>query len=507
MHSKTSLGIVITDERISFALLAKTKSVPKLVKAGHVPTPEGCLVGGNIADPVKLARCINKMLRSKRITARQAGISLVARPHLVQIIDLPVEMPGNLGKFVESEIKHSAILLGKAHQSDYCGLSGKSVEGGKRVIVAAVEQKKLSPLIRMLQIAKIEPVSIEPASIAWTRALYDKFVATNYNCNVLFVRLSGTTITMSVFRKGALDFIRTRELPIGAEISEYPEIFSSQIRAIKQYYDVEVSSFRDEQWAAVLDLHSEFINIGQIREYLVGQFESVHICSNQDPALQTCISADSPVKEASISAIGIAMKQIANSKMTVKFDLVPQVEREKRAVRKWAFAAASFAIAIISAVALIHNMMFIRLAHANDVITDAKSNIKIEQISDMLRQEKDIESRLAAAESFKQSVGSALGRNAVHDWPSILNTLASLSPQDLCIMDIRQIGDNTLVINGKVTSHDSVHIYAGRIGSSDLFESAEVSRIAVDQNYEGLINYTIDCVLKANNDEEETVQS
>ena len=507
MNSKTSLGIEISQDRIAFALLVRTKNLPKLVKAGWVDTPKDCIVDGNITDPNNLGKCLRHMLRANRIPARQATVSLVANPHLIQIIDLPLEMPVNLAAFIKSEIKHSAILLGRAHQSDYCGLSSKSAEGGKRAIVSAVENKKLFPLIRALNIAQIEPVSIEPSSIGWIRALFDNFVAANYNYNVLFAKLSGTTITMCVFRKGVLDFIRSRELPIGAGMGEYPEIFYNQIRAIKQYYDVEISSFKDEQWAAVVDINSEYVKIEDISDYLDEQFEKVDICSQSNIAQQTPVASETSVKEASIGAIGMALKPISKSRMNVKFDLVPESEREKKALRRWAFAAACFAIAAISAIALIHNMMYLRLVQANHVIAGTRSNLKIELIADLLRDEKDLDSQIRTFIDSKDYIVDALNIQQVHDWPAIFDALTKLSPKTLCIMSMRQVGDNTLIISGKVTAHNSAHQLASKLNESGLFDSAVVSQMNMDQNYKGLINYTIDCVMKAKTDEDADIKS
>ena len=497
MNSKTSLGIEISQNSLSFALLSKTKSTMKIVKAGRSMLPAGCIVDGNIADPAKLAKALRHLLRSNRIVLRQAHISLVANPHLLQIIDLPLEMPGNIAAYIESEIKHSAILLGRAHKSDYCGLSGKSLEGGKRVIVSAVEEKKLSLLIKTLGFAKIEPLSIEPSSISWIRALYDKYVSTNFNYNVLFAILTGSTVTMCVFRKGVLDYIRSRQLPIGAGKDEYSEVFSTQIRNIKQYYDVEVSSFKDEQWIAVMDVNSEYVQMDKFSDYLNGQFEAVYVCSDENSIEHTALPTGKAVKQASVCAVGLAMKQVARSTMGVKFDLVPSVEREKKAVRRWFFAAACFAIAIISAMALIHNMISVRLIQANSIISSVRSEIKVDQIAGLLRQQKHLDANLDGIRVTNDYLNEALTDSKMHDWPAIFGLLATNSPKDLCIMDLRQIGDNTLIIHGKVMTHSSAHKFTAKLDDSDILDSAVVSQLSNDRSYQGLVDYTIDCVMKA----------
>lgn len=505
ISSKTSLGIEITQDKVSFALLSRTRSGLKLLKSGIVELPTGCIVDGNVKDSAKLAKSLKKLMRANGIFNRQAHISLVANPHLLQIIELPLEMPGNLGNYIESEIKHSAILLGRTHQSDYCGLASKSQEGEKRVIVSAVEEKKLGNLIKALNLAKIEALSIEPSSIGWIRALYDKYVATKYNYNVLFAKLSGSTVTMCVFRKGVLDFIRSRQLPIGAEIEEYTEIFINQLRAIKQYYDVEVSSFKDEQWAAIVDIYSGHVKVGQITDYLNNRFETVHLCSTSDALEHLPVTCAKSVKDASICAVGLAMKQNPKSAMNIKFDLIPEAEREKKALRRWMFAAACFAVAILSAIVLMHDVMSYRLIQANSVISSVRSTIKVDEIANLLRSQKKIDAELSEIHNAAEFINSSLDKYESHDWPEILTALVSNSPGDLCIMDLRQIGDSTLVIHGKVMTHSSAHKFTARLDESSLFESAVVSQLSNDRTYEGLVDYTIDCVMKAKTDENKNI--
>ena len=76
------------------ALLRKKGSSVELVKAASGPVPEGAIKNGNIEDPAMLAKGIKDLkARSRiRIRLRQAAVSLIAKPMLVQIMDAPKQI-------------------------------------------------------------------------------------------------------------------------------------------------------------------------------------------------------------------------------------------------------------------------------------------------------------------------------------------------------------------------------------------------------------------------------
>jgi type IV pilus assembly protein PilM len=196
---KTSLGISISESRINIALLRQLGSEIELVKAASIPVPEGAITGGNITNPASLAGAIKKLLAKNNIRRQRATVSLVAKPVLTQIIDLPDDIPGNLGQFIQAEIKHSPVLAGKEPHYDFCGLGTTGTEAANRVFVGATDNEKISTLLKTLSLAGIDARSVELGVTAAIRALYTNRISDKYQHNLLLAFVHGSVMTISMW--------------------------------------------------------------------------------------------------------------------------------------------------------------------------------------------------------------------------------------------------------------------------------------------------------------------
>ena len=122
LGSKSSLGIDISDKRINIVLLRQVNGQIRLVKAADAPLPASAVSDGNITDSSALAKALRLVLVQNKIRTCKAVVSLVAKPILSQILDLPEGIPDNLSQFIQSEIKRSPALSGKEPVCDFCGV-------------------------------------------------------------------------------------------------------------------------------------------------------------------------------------------------------------------------------------------------------------------------------------------------------------------------------------------------------------------------------------------------
>ena len=239
LDTKTALGIDITDDRMYMAVLKKDRKGVKLLKAVSGPVPEGAIKNGGIEDPAILAKGI-KELKSRGkiwIRLRQAAVSLVTRPMLVQIMDTPAHVPTNVGQFVHDEMKRCIPLSGKDIALDFCGTSSAAQRGGSRLFVAATDGEKVAALVKACDSAGVNLEAIEPPLLAYARAFYPKRIAGKFDSNVLLAILRGRTLTLCVFKKEALDFVRTRYITEEkAEPKELCQWLTEEINAIIRFY-------------------------------------------------------------------------------------------------------------------------------------------------------------------------------------------------------------------------------------------------------------------------------
>ena len=87
---KTTLGIDISNDRISLALLKQNANGIELLKAANGPVPKGAIKDGNIEDPVILSKAIKELrVHNKIPRTNHTGVSLLTSPTVLQIIDIP----------------------------------------------------------------------------------------------------------------------------------------------------------------------------------------------------------------------------------------------------------------------------------------------------------------------------------------------------------------------------------------------------------------------------------
>ena len=171
LKSSTSLAIDISPSRISAVLLKNLGSQVRLEKTAQVDLPDTAITDGNITDTALLAESLKKLLAAGKFGTKRAAISLTAQPILMQILELPEDMPPNLGRFVHSEIKHSALLAGREAAYDFCGLCQTPSDPNNRILVTAISRENISMLLKALNQAGIEPETITPAAIASLEAI------------------------------------------------------------------------------------------------------------------------------------------------------------------------------------------------------------------------------------------------------------------------------------------------------------------------------------------------
>ncbi|MCJ7730575.1 MAG: pilus assembly protein PilM, partial [Sedimentisphaerales bacterium] len=123
LTAKTAMGVDISHEQISLALLKKGADGIRLLRAASGPVPTGVIKNGIVEKPSSLAAAVRKLRVKSRIGAHhQAVLSVIGGSVLIQILELPENVPANIGEFVRNEVKHFAMLPAGKVTSDFCGL-------------------------------------------------------------------------------------------------------------------------------------------------------------------------------------------------------------------------------------------------------------------------------------------------------------------------------------------------------------------------------------------------
>ena len=497
LKSKTALGIDISEHRISVALLKKTASDVKLLRQGQVEVPEGAITDGNITNPALLGVAIKSLLKKSRISARRAVVSLVAKPVLTQIMQLPDDLPGNINTFIKSEIRHCPALSGKESKHDFCMFKKLSQNTMGRIFVSATDHDKLGDLLKTYSIAGIDATEIEPPVVAAARAVYDKKICDRYDYNVLIALVHGSVVTICVFRKDELDFIRSIEIDSDADDQEvYIDCCEREINSVIQYYDIEVDSAA-EKWEILAVLENPTVQTNDLEFALQKSFGlNANVCSGATVYDDTVIAGNDKISQCSIVAAGLAMRDIEASGMNLAMDLTPPDAKEMKATKNFVLLTANMAAVVLLIIFIFAGIVRLQVGQAQKVMEQRKEAGDTEDnVEQLLRDQRHINTQIANLSNKKEKMCKIFEVKKEYLWPQILEDIRDNTPATLYITRISNSGGADLVLQGNATSFQSIHIFTKLLGESRHIKSATVAQTQKNLDVEGMVAYSIACVL------------
>ena len=515
MLPKTVLGVDISGERIELALLKETREGVKLLKSASEPVPEGAISQGNVKDPVLLAKAI-KALRSRcKIGPRRTVVSLFAQPVFAQIMELPENLPANIGQYVQKEVKHCAVLPRKNISLDYCGVSSSPKSTGKRVFVVAVENERMFALLRALNDAGLNVEAIEPAELACARAIYGKKIVNSFDFNVLIALIENSEVILSVFRNQTLDFVRTRD--IGEDICQSEqglERFAEEIGAIIQYYDMEIGD-RVQSWRLITVLRQDGQRADGIGDFLRGKFKSseVEVVSSanisENTPVVTCASPrdssrramESDTSRASVVAAGLAMRLLDVPQPKVKINLLPPESAEVKAVKQHVLITANIIAVILAVMILTVGVLSAALNKKSETIAQLKEDQSQLDTRALLFEQKRVNEQAEGLREKLEKLNGILRSGQVGDWNLILDDIRQATPRSLWITSLTSGRQSKVFIKGRSVSYEAVRLFVDMLGKSEYIASADLVGAEKDPapaagaGAGGLISYSIDCSL------------
>lgn len=494
--AKTALGIDISEHRIAIALLKQTKNDIKLLKADDIEIPKEAIVDGNIANPALVAGAIKKLLKKNRIRIRQAVVSLIAKPVLNQIVELPEDIPANIGKFVKSEIKHSSVLSGKEPQFDYCRLANSTQNDQDRVFVGATDGDKIAGILKVFSIAGIEPLSIELPAMSAVRAVYSQKITNRYDSNVLVALLHGSIMTICVYRKDELDFVRSVDMADSMDDPDsYFECCDREINAVIQYYDVEVDSAEDK-WEILAILENPTIQAGDLEFTLQKRFGlDANVCSSDEIYSSTPVAKNNNIRKCSITAAGLAMRAAEIGKSDFAIDLIPADAEEKKATKKFVLMTANLAAVMLLCIFIMAGFVRLRLGKTQDMMEKRKQDSPKDSIEQLLAKQRHVNDRIEYLSDKKTKMNKIFETETVYDWAEILNDIRKNVPATLYITNMSALQGSDFIVEGNARSFKSIHVFAELLTQSKYIQSAVVAQTQKNSRINGMVAYSISCIL------------
>jgi len=496
LGSKTVLGVDISDRRINLALLKKGKNGIELLKAASGPVPDGAIKDGNVEEPAILSKAIRELKSRNKIRTRQAVVSLVAKPVLMQMMDVPKQVPTRMSKFVQNEVRRCVFLSGKEAALDFYKVGSAKRLTDTRVFIVATDGQKVAELTRACSQAGLSVDAIEPPLLAYTRAFYDKKIATKFDCNVLLAIVRCGVLTLCAFKKQTIDFVRTKD--IGKEEISPDELctwLAEQINMVIKFYDVEVPDSAGK-WEITVIADSGQLPDGAEETLKDKTAESnLQVRTAEDACQDTFVGPGSGSVCSSAAAIGLAMKPLVVDGSKLRVNLLPPEAAEVKAVKKHALITANIVAAVLLLMILVSGVLALVIKSVNENIAYKKQAHLLKGTNTLLRKQESIEKQIVQLSGAPGRLNSILSLSHDVDWVRILDDVKGATPKTVQITNLSSKDSSSMRLEGLAVSYEAVRLFVDMLDNSKNIESASLINAEKRSAGDRLVGYSINCFL------------
>jgi Tfp pilus assembly protein PilN len=498
LGAKTALGLDISDKRISMVLIKGDKNGVKLLASAGAPLPDGVIKNGSIENADALAKTIKSLKKRCRARTARTAVSLFAEPVVTQIMGIPKQVPGNVAQFVQEQVKHIAVLPPNNIALDFRGVAGGGSDANyaSRLLVVAADDRKVDGIVKLCSQAELTVESIEPSLLAYMRALYADKIAGKFDCNILIAILHGDTLTLCVFKKQAMDFIRTKT--IGGEKTQPEEIsqwLAEQINAVIQFYDVEVQDSSGKWDITVVADSAQLPRNAEMALKAKVANAGLQIMTDEDICRVAVISQPrrlSDADEPSPVAIGLAMRLLDNDAHNLGVNLLPHEVTRIRVAQKGALITANI-IAVTMLIMILAVAVPQRKITSIDKSIDLKKENLLKNARTLSKKQASLDEQIDAVSSQIDRINAILSPRRDTDWPGLLKDIGKAIPKTACITSLSGGAGPIMSIKGMATSNEAVYWFMDKLNQSEHISSASIMQTERDGS--GFVSYEISCTL------------
>jgi len=480
------------------ALLRQTDSGPELAKTASAPMPSGVVKDGRINDAAALASTIRTLAARNKIKCTKVAVSLFAGPVLMQIMDVPKQMPANVTAFVDTEVRHYAALPAKDITFDYCGIRSQGKAAAKRLFVAAAARTEVTKLAKSCSAAGLEVEFIEPPLFSYVTAFGPKMVARKTSCSSLLALLRGSDLTLAVFRNNTLDFVRVKDCKAPAgKPGEYLRWIADQINAIIRYYDVELPETSGNWQITVIADTEPFPHAAEaaLREQVPDA--DVRVITRGDIHEHIAFQRNTGTNASQLSAVavGLAARLLDARSAAPRVNLLPKKIVRRRTTKKDTLIAANVAAALLLLMIMVVDVPAWMCERIQRDVARNDRVLPAEQTNALLDRGRQYDDQI---ETLSRRIKRIKDISALHrqiDWTVILSDLAKAAPNSVCITELSCRGGSKLSLEGLALSNQAVHLFTGELEKSENIDSASVVETEKHPAAKEFVRYKINCLL------------
>jgi len=488
-RTTTALGLDISERGISVALVATGAQGPRTLAAAHAALPAGDPGLHQAVSGKVLSGLLAQLGRRARGGRMRAALAVSVDPLVMQLLDLPPEMPTNLGEFVAGELRQCVPLSGETLVSDFCGV-GAGVP--RRLLAVAARADRIQELVKACTASGIVVEAVEPSLPAYARAFLERHVRAAHDDGATIALLGPGTLTVGVWRRGTLDFVRTRRRPADADT---PTLLCKWLA---------------EEWRAVIRYYETREGGGPLPDCRVVLQDGSHRADTLAPVLAaeagtrsiTVVDAcepggDSASPAVSMTAVGAALGLLGGSPSPLRVNLVPKTVTEARSRFRHVLLTANACIMAFLGVFLASQFLPRATGAMDRRIEQTRREGKLHTTRALLAEEKYLDQEISRLQQEVQPLRQALQGRSQTPWPVILHAIRQAAPADVSVTQWQCTEGRTLQVQGLASSCPAAETLVRNLEAEGLFHTVRLSSVQRRQDDDGGLEYRIDCLLKA----------
>ncbi|KPK41689.1 MAG: hypothetical protein AMJ65_08955 [Phycisphaerae bacterium SG8_4] len=496
LKARTALGVDISDGLINLALLRQSAKGIELVKTATGEVPDGAMVDGRVEDPVALAKAIRELKNRNRIRARRSAASLSVSPVITRILETPEGTPSNVRQIVRDELKSYVALSGREISYDFCGLKSTRGSGGRLFVVSA-DRKQVTELIMTYVRAGLDVEVLEPAVLAYIRAIYAEKIEGRFDCNVLVALLAGSTLTLCVFRKETLHTVRVED--ISAEKAEPDELcrrLAAEINTIIQSYEVEVADGAGNWEITVLADRVQLPDDTQESLRAEAPNAAWQVISGENVYEDMIAEAKGCKQGRPVLAISLAMGLLNGCDTALRVNLVPPESAEVRSVRKQLVLTAVITFLAIPLFAFLAGKGLSLLTEKVRRDIDSRKQTDLSQeVYALYKEQRLLKRQIELLREGPDGPNTVLSSRRTVDWAGILDDIKARTPKAARITALDKNGDAGMSLEGLALSYEAARVFVTKLSESDYISLATLTEATREDSADGLVTYKIECLL------------
>jgi Tfp pilus assembly protein PilN len=329
--------------------------------------------------------------------------------------------------------------------------------------------------------------------------MYANKIAGKFDSNVLIAILRDNTLTLCVFRKQTMDFVRTKSISREkAQPNELCQWLVEQINTVIQFYDVDVTDSCGKWEISVV---ADCVQLPQnAEESLRAKFAGANlqlltsedICQaavvNQPSGLANCQQTDKP----SSVALGLAMKLLDTNARNSGVNLLPPELVRLRAAQKGALITANIVAAVLLIMILAVTGPDWKIKKLDESISQKKGNL-LQDTHTLIKERASVDKQIDAVSNKLNQINGILGSHRDTDWPGLLSDIGKVIPRTVCITRLSSGADSGMSLKGLAMSNEAIYWFVDRLNKSEHINLASIAE--TERDNKGFISYKISCTL------------